>query len=86
MERNPSLFQRNLIWIVGLIYVLTFLFFRFIIALKLAERIFMVLIIGPIPNARYRLAALAFIILPAAYALQSVLEKQTFYKKGSSML
>ncbi|MBI4058017.1 glycosyltransferase family 39 protein [Candidatus Microgenomates bacterium] len=56
-----------------------------LLALSLGIALYMALIIGPIPNARYRLAALPFIALPAAYALQSIFEKQTFYRKRSSI-
>lgn len=55
-----------------------------LLTLSLAIALYMALIIGPIPNARYRLAALPFIVLPAMYVLQLILERQTFYKKENS--
>lgn len=56
-----------------------------LLTLSLATALYMALIIGPIPNARYRLAALPFIVLPAAYTLNLIAEKHTFYRKRSSM-
>lgn len=54
------------------------------LAFSVGIALYTALIFGPIPNARYRLAALPFILIPAGYSLQTLSEKQTFYRKRSS--
>lgn len=44
------------------------------------------LIVGPIPNARYRIASLPFIFMGAMYSLSQLFERQTFYNRKSSTL
>jgi len=59
--------------------------YRMLVFGSVAIALYMAAIVGPIPNPRYRLAALPFIIIPAMYSLQHISKKRIAYIKNNSI-